>query len=193
MAVIGFCFTITWRDAKGQTRKTRICIDVDTGITGPPSSNDLLAGAVANIVTALQACSNAHVQAEANWATGGIAQSGVTYGATGEYQTVSQQARLFYLTVNPGGDPSPSSFITIPAPKSVIFESDLITINPTHADITALNTALNIGGSIASAPVAATASGLLLSTFVGGVLIGRRVTKRFTRYTKDPTLSIAGI
>jgi hypothetical protein len=192
MAVLAqWCVSITFRDAKGQTRRVTVCLQTDD--TTSALDANLLASGVSNVVNALQTVSNAHVQSEANFYGGGSAQSGFTYGSTGNYQSVSQQAVLYFITANPDGDPTPVGSITIPAPKAEIFEADLVTVNPANADIVTLISALNIAGSTATGYIACTKSGLLYSTFVGGVLRGKKLSRRWTKFTKDPTLTIAGI
>lgn len=186
-----WCVKFTFRDAKGQTRSITLCFQTEQA-TAALNANEL-ASAVSNLVTALQACSNAHVQTEANFYSGGSGQAGVTYGSTGNYQSVMQQLRLTFLTTDPAGDPNPSATLTIPAPLSTLFEADLVTVNIAATPIANLVTALNLAGTITTGYVACTKSGLLYTTLIGGTLINKKLSRKWTRYTKDPTLTIAGI
>jgi hypothetical protein len=194
MAVLAqWCIAFSFRDAKGQTRHITICFTTDQGTNATDAS--VLTFSVQGVVNALQACSNAHVQSEINiFPTTPGQQSGVTWGAAAEYQSVAQQARLYYLSSDPSGDPAPTSSITIPAPLASIFEADGVTVNPGNANIVALNTALAVGGlTSGSTAVMCTRSGLVASSFVGGIFLGKKLSRKWTRYTKDPTLTIAGI
>lgn len=187
-----YCVKFTFRDAKGQTRSIRICYSSDQDST--VNIGGQMIDQVISTVPLLQACTNAHVQCEAA-VTLGAAQSGVTWGSTGDYQSVSTQLKLYYLTVDPTGDPAPTAAITIPAPKTSLFLADLVTVNPENAAIVALNGAagLNVGGLNTAGVVSCSGNGLLFSTFVGGVMQGKKLSRRWSRYTKDPTLTYAGI
>ena len=187
-----WCFSIEFRDAKGQTRKVTFCwLGNDT--TARAAAGDM-AAATAGLIPLLQALSNAHVQSENNFIPAtSTDQSGLVYGSTGEYQSVAQQARLYYETVDPAGDPSPVASITIPAPKASIFKADLITVDPANTAIVALNNYIIVPAPVTGGAGACNRAGLQFATFVGGVFVGRKLTRKWNRYTYDPTLTIRGI
>jgi hypothetical protein len=195
-----WCLSYSWRDAKGQTRKITLCYDAASVAGGTAQEAAYLANSSFATVIALQACSNAHVQQEINYLTGGSSQSGITYGATGLYQSVSQQAHLTFLTVDPSGDPSPVGTLTIPAPLATggdhgfgIFKADLVTVDPTCSEIVALIAALINAVPVTEGFSLATKSGLQYTTLVGGIYLGKKLSRRWNKFTKDPTLTIAGI
>lgn len=191
MAVLAqWCIRFTFRDAKGQTRHITLCYESDGASNG--ANFTALQSAASATVTALQGASNAWCQSE-SVISGGTSQSGLTYGATGQFQSVADQARLYFNTTNPAGDPSAIGVVTIPAPKAAIFEADLVTVNPTNSLVVALTTALNVGGSTGTAAVACTASGFVFTSLIGGVRITKKLSRRWSKFTKDPTLTIAGI
>lgn len=189
MAAVQWCVGFTFRDAKGQTRRITICYT--TSETSGVSA--AMVNQVDGLVTTLQTLTNAHVTCESAFQVGGSAQSGVTYGTAADYQSVADQVKLYYLTVDPEGDPSPTAQISIPAPKASIFEADGVTVNPTNTLVAGLNTQLNVGAAVATNVVGCSRNGLPFATFIGGVRVGKKLTRRFTKYTLDPTLSIAGI
>lgn len=192
MAVLNqWCVSFTFRDAKGQTRRITLCYQADLATEILDAQN--MANAVDNTVVALQALSNAHVQSPSDFFGGGTKQSGVVYGTAAQYQSVATQAKLYYLTTDPAGDPVNVATVTIPAPISSIFEADGITVNPANTNVVALNTALGVGSTPSTAVVACNRSGLYFASFVGGVLVGKKLSRKWTKYTKDPTLTIAGI
>lgn len=184
------CVSVQFRDAKGQVRKFKVCIGTGEDATAFETDYPVRLEA---IIAAMQNMSNAHVQSEANWLAGGTAQSGFTYGSTGQFQSVNDVARLYYTTAAPAGDQEGLATVSIAAPKAAIFEADLITVNPTQTQVVALNTALVVGNDGSAAAVAASGSGLFLASFIGGIRLPRKPIRRWTKFTKDPTLSIAGI
>lgn len=198
MAVLAqWCVRFTFRDAKGQTRSVTVCFQTD-GTNNAANAAQLLDG-VQSLQIALAACTNAHVQSEANVFGAGATQSGVTWGATGDYQSVSQQARLYWVTADPSGDPAPAGTLTIPAPLATggdhgngIFLADRVTVDPNCTQILALVAQVN-PGSTATNPVVCTRSGLLYTTFVGGKFLGRPITRKFNKYTFDGTLTVRGV
>lgn len=185
-----WCVKFTFRDAKGQTRSIQICYQADNASAS--SNAESFAFYVAETVTNLQALSNAHVSAEANFQGGGAAQSGLVYGTAATYQSVSQQAKLVFLTTDPAGDPSNVGQISIPAPIESIFLADGITVNPANTNVAALVTTLTTAGT-ATAAQGCTKSGLLLTSLVGGTLVGKKLSRKWTKFTKDPTLTYSGI
>lgn len=184
-----WCVKFTFRDSKGQTRSIQICYESDLASIGANAAafqtiND-------SVYTALAAMSNAHVT-QKDLLNGVLNQRGVTYGTAAEYNSVSDQAWLYYLSQDQAGNQGKST-IVIPAPVSSIFEADQVTVNPASGLVTALNTALNVGGVATSAPVTMGPWDFELTSFVGGVRKGRKLSRRWTKFTKDPTLTIAGI
>lgn len=190
MAVLSeWCIKFTFRDAKGQTRSIKICYASDAASIAANAA--AFQTAIAATQTALANMSNAHVSSEA-LLNGNANQRGVTYGTSAEYNSVADQAHLYYLTLGANSDQGKGT-LTIPAPKAAIFEADQVTVNPGNALVTALNVALNIGGDDTAGAVAVGPLGYEYETFVGGLRIARKVTRKFNKYTKDPTLTIAGV
>lgn len=185
-----WCLSFTFRDAKGQTRKITLCYNAE----GAANSNlqSYAIDSAQQVVPVLQALSNAHVQQELNLG-GGAAQAGVTWGTAANYQSVATQARLYYLTSDPGGDPSPTATITIPAPVASLFLADGVTVDPTNTAIAAFNAVALTPPPLTNTWGLATKSGLQYTTFIGGILIGKKLSRKWTKYTYNPELTVRGI
>jgi hypothetical protein len=195
MAVNGqWCISIEYRDAKGQTRKVTICWFANGAAVGTLQQDYFNATAAA--IPLLQALSNAHVQSLDNpTPTAPDQYRGYTWGSTGDYQSVAQQAVLSYTTVDDTNAPQAAICrLTIPAPKASIFLPDLVTVDPANADVIALNAQILAGAvPVTNAAVLSTKSLLIAKTFIGGVFVGRKLTRRFNKFTYNPELTVRGI
>lgn len=185
-----WCLSFTFRDSKGQTRKITLCYTGENAAAGPLQAYAI--DSSQQVVPLLQALTNAHVQQGLNL-DGGNAQLGVTWGTAAEYQSVSQQAKLYYTTTNAVGVPQGSSAITIPAPLASLFLADGVTIDPTNAAILALNAVVLTPAPVSGSWGLATKNGDQFNTFIGGVLVGKKLTRKFNKYTYNPELTVRGI
>lgn len=185
-----WCLSFTFRDSKGQTRKITLCYSGENAAAGPLQAYAI--DSSQQVVPLLQALSNAHVQQGLNL-DGGSAQLGVTWGTAAEYQSVSQQAKLYYTTTDQAGVPQGSSSITIPAPKASIFLADGVTVDPGNAAVLALNAVVLTPAPLAATWGLATKTNDQFNTFIGGVLIGKKLSRKWTKFTYNPELTVRGI
>lgn len=189
-----WCVSFSFRDSKGQVRKITLCYNAEA-----VASNNLYAdfmGATAATVPLLQALSNAHVQSSYDpLPTNPNEYRGYSYGTSSEYQSVAQQAVLSYTLVdNAGIAQAGTGRVTIPAPKLSIFLADGITVDPTNAAVVAFSATLTAASyPLTNAAGLATRDSLLYGNLVGGVFIGRKISRKMNKFVYNPELTVRGI
>lgn len=109
---------------------------------------------------------------------------------TGAYPSVVQLAVCTYLDSG-----SSQGTIRVPAPLRSIFLADGITVDPTNADVVALGAQIMTptypiptNGAAVS-----TRDGLLYSNLIGGVFIGRKISRKMNKFVYNPELTVRGI
>jgi hypothetical protein len=155
--------SLTFRDAKGNTSRLRVLV------------GDATSAAVITDIGTLEG----HVAAVTNAHTGTNLDStpNTTYGTNATFASVEDGAILTF--VGPNGD---LHRYKIPAPKSVIFNTDGETVLPSQANIAAVINDFQtfvFGSDIDTAPL----------TYVGGTRIRRKQHRKLNIYIKDPTLT----
>jgi len=123
------------------------------------------------IVAALTALTNA---AQQN-AKGAFTSSPTanTYGTAATFQDVEDKAMLTYQTAT-----GQNHRYQVPAPLAAIFLADAETVDSANGLVAALTAAMVGKG--------ASADGVLISAYVGGIRIRKRLKRKFNIYTLNP-------
>jgi len=163
----GLAEAVTFRDAKGNT--ARVSFFVDSGGTAITQH-----AAAAAVITAMEALSNAIVQAYKGPATN--PSIAVVYGANATFASIEDKAIFTFLTA----DGSTHRY-QIPAPLEAIFLADGETVDPSNTAVTAFTSA------VVANTVGRTGTAITFGAF--GTRIRRKMRRRINIFTKDPSLS----
>jgi len=154
---------IRFRDAKGNTAKMTVKIGDADHATTVADLNTL--------VGHLAAASNAHVQ------SGLDTTNNFTYGTNAEFPNVEDKAVLTFKDASGG-----LHRFAIPAPKLAIFDTDGETIKPS---VTAIANVITDFQTFVYASNTATSA----LVYVGGFRQRRKLHRKITIFTLDPTLT----
>jgi hypothetical protein len=102
------------------------------------------------------------------------------YGTSAEFDTVEDKAVMTFVTAT-----GALHRYQIPAPKVALFLADKETIDPAQADVAAYFAAI-IANKVSSR------DGSLITAFIGGTRLRRKLERRFNIYTKNPQLTTIG-
>lgn len=171
--------SITFRDLRGHTGKVHWYIGYDPTVGAQVTGAHTI---YATVATAIEAMTSALVVNATG--VGGQILLPNSYGGAGPYANAETKARLTFLVSYTGGGQALTHY-DIPAPLIAMFLSDKETINPANALVTAFVAAITtaVGGA---APT--TRGNGVISTFVGGVLVRRKLQRKLTIWDKSPNL-----
>lgn len=162
--VVALRYSIGFRDSKGFTSRMRFLIG-DATVTAINTDANAL-------VVLLQAVSNAHAYRT------DLQTPDHTYGTTAQYATTEDKAELTFLDQQ-----GKIHRFQVPAPKAAGFNTDTETVLSSETNMGNLITGIStyVYGSITdTSPM----------TYVSGVRVRRRLVRKATGFTKDPTLGI---
>lgn len=183
MVLISARSFVSLRDNRGHLGKVGWYYEFD--LVDAAHINDAYAQNVA-IAAAFVACSNAAQVAYGGF-VGRVLEPNV-YGASAQFPSAEDKARLTFLALDDDIAPTFASFVhyEVPAPKLAIFYADQETVNSATAPMTALINALlaidpSGGHTVSNA-------GSLVGSFLGGVRKRRKLQRKLTIYDKSPNL-----
>lgn len=153
--------THTFRDSKGFTSVVRYYINPNAAVEGD------IASAIAAILTALKALTNAAYQGSQGY----ISEYGVKqYGASGtDYPSCRMKARLVYQDLAGG-----LHALSVPAPKLACFDADRQTVLP--SGVATLNGLIATPGGVPASgtPYVSSRQGVQITNFMGGFFTARQ-------------------
>jgi hypothetical protein len=157
--------TVRFRDSKGKTSRLKVIIGGADHAATVTNLNTL--------VTDLAAVTNCALR------SGLDPRPLVAYGSTAEFASVEDGALLTFADVV-----GRLHRFKIPAPKVADFATDQETVVNTGAMATVITdfTTFVYGSNVDTAPL----------TYIGGVRLRKKLHRKFTIFTKDPTLSGEG-
>jgi hypothetical protein len=157
-------YSYTVRDAKGQTSRMRVLIGGASSTAVESESQTLK--------PLLAACSNGH------WSLPNQDGPDHVYGGTGDFQDAEDKAMLVFT------DPSGRLHrFQLPCPRHDQFQADTETINASATAMAALlaNMQANVYGAASdTAPL----------VYIAGTRLRKKLKRKLTIWTKDPTLAI---
>lgn len=158
----------TFRDAKGDVSRVSVFV---TDATYAAATNDMT-----TLQPLLTALTNAVLVNAKGPLTSSPAAAG--YGTAAEFDTIEDKAVLSFVTST-----GAIHRYQVPAPKSGIFLADKETIDPAQADVAAF-TAGVVANKVSSR------DGALITAYIGGVRLRKKLHRRVNIYTKAPNLTI---
>lgn len=162
--------TVTFRDAKGNTARTSYYVSSTISLTAQNTAANA-------ILTPLIALTNAALAAATGPSTNPALP--VTYGTNAAYPSVEDKA-IFTFTSAVGS----IHRVQVPSPIAAIFLADGETIDPSNTLVTAF-----VSAYVANA---VSRDGVAITFGAFGTRIRRKMHRRFSIFTKNPSLSGPG-
>jgi hypothetical protein len=166
-----FAQSASYRDIKGEVGR------ISFNLSAATAAAALVAAT--NVVNLIPPLTNAVFNNAKGAYTSPPAQNAYP-GAAAEYESIEDKAVLYFQTAT-----GVIHKYQIPAPKAGIFLADRETVDNANADVAAL-TAAFVTNQVASR------DGALITAFIGGVRVRRRLRRKFNIYTRNPQLTSTG-
>lgn len=165
-----FAESVSYRDSKGEVSRISFYVSAATAAAALTAAT--------NVVNLIAALTNAAFNNAKGAYTSSPAQN--VYGTTAEYETSEDKAVLQFQTST-----GAIHKYMVPAPKAAIFLADRETVDSAQADVAAL-TAAFVTNQVCSR------DGALITAFIGGTRLRRKLRRKFNIYTRNPQLTGPG-